>query len=157
MEDKNTKYLIIIVVLAVIFGVFFIAGGRNEEASVEEGVVSEVTVPAQNRPAGGGNNEIPPADNLTVSYTSAGFNPFLIEVNAGDTVRFVNNTEQTMWVTSHAHPTADQHYPEFGMQKSVGPGGVYEFQFTLVGSWGYKNLNNEKHLGAVVVFPQDLQ
>lgn len=91
----------------------------------------------------------------TVNYTSAGFSPFLLEITAGNTVDFVNNSNGTLWVTAQLHPTArDQHYPEFDAGKSIAPGKTFSFVFTRIGSWGYKNLNNEKHLGTIVVIPQ---
>jgi len=93
---------------------------------------------------------------VIVTYTDDGFIPSIVEVEAGNIVRFVNAASKPMWVTSTYHPTAiDQYYPEFDEGKSAFPGETYIFLFSKVGVWGYKNLNNEKHLGAVSVLKQD--
>jgi plastocyanin len=92
----------------------------------------------------------------TVAYTNSGFSPFIIEVRAGESVRFVNNSANALRVTSYGHPTAtDQNYPEFDSAKSIPRGEAYAFTFTRVGVWGYKNLNNDEHLGTIVVIPQN--
>ena len=156
-ETSHIWIFIVVIILFIVGGFMFLGGDNAGETVVEEEASAEVVGDATAPKTTGGGNEIPPADNLTVSYTSEGFSPFILEVNAGDTVNFVNNSNATMWVTSEAHPTADQHYPEFGMSKSFDPGDTYVFQFTLTGAWGYKNLNNEKHLGAIIVAPQKQQ
>jgi len=87
-----------------------------------------------------------------VRYTSSGFEPFTVDIKLRDTVRFINESSRPMWVTAHDHPTAeDQYYPSFNQPHSVPKGGEYVFTFIDAGVWGYKNLLNEKHLGAVVV------
>lgn len=88
----------------------------------------------------------------TVTYSDKGFSPFLVEVKLGETVRFVNTSSRALWVTSYAHPTAkDQYYPGFDTGKSLPKGASWSFNFTQKGAWGYKNLNYERDLGAVVV------
>ena len=151
-EASNILIFVILAALLLVAGLML--SGRDDSDEVIEEEETTLTEEREVGTVGEGNEPIA-SDGLTVSYTSQGFSPFILEVNAGDTVNFVNNSNGTMWVTSEAHPTADQHYPEFGMSKSIGPGEVYVFQFTLTGSWGYKNLNNEKHLGAIVVIPQE--
>lgn len=90
-----------------------------------------------------------------VTYTDDGFIPPVVEVEAGKIVRFVNASSKPMWVTSFDHPTAtEQYYPEFDEGKSASPGETYTFLFSKVGVWGYKNLNNDEHLGAVSVLKQ---
>jgi len=38
--------------------------------------------------------------------------------------------------------------------RSVARGESFSLSFTQQGTWGYKNLNNEAHLGAIAVMPQ---
>ena len=60
-----------------------------------------------------------------------------------------------MWIMSDDNPNAEALiYRGFDQGKSVPSGGTYNFSFTKVGVWGYKNLNMESHLGAVSVIPQ---
>lgn len=97
-------------------------------------------------------------DNKTVvlvTYTDSGYIPPVVEVRAGGSVTFINSSSKPMWVTSENHPTAKaQYYPAFDQGRSVAIGGTYTFQFTRIGVWGYKNLNEETHLGAVSVIKQ---
>ncbi|MES2953075.1 MAG: hypothetical protein V4674_00760 [Patescibacteria group bacterium] len=91
---------------------------------------------------------------VTVTYTDKGFTPFLVEVKLGESVKFVNGSSRALWVTSYGHPTAkDQFYPGFDTGKSIAKGQSWTFNFGMKGAWGYKNLNNERDLGAVVVTP----
>jgi plastocyanin len=90
-----------------------------------------------------------------VTYTNSGFVPPVIEVEAGQSITFISSSNIPMRITSSDHPTAtDQFYPEFSMNRSLGTGGSWTFQFTKVGVWGYKNLNRDADLGAVSVVPQ---
>ncbi len=92
---------------------------------------------------------------VVVTYTDSGFIPPVIEVRAGGSVTFVNASSKPLWVTSENHPTAKaQLYRGFDQGKSMSSGETYTFNFTQVGVWGYKNLNLEKHLGAVSVISQ---
>ena len=92
---------------------------------------------------------------VVVTYTDSGFIPPVVEVTAGGSVTFINSSTKPLWVTSEDHPTAKaQVYRGFDQGKSMSSGGTYTFSFTQVGVWGYKNLNLEKHLGAVSVIPQ---
>ena len=90
-----------------------------------------------------------------VTYTDAGFSPFLVELTAGEEIEFVNKSSGGLWVTTKQHPTAgDQAYEAFDTGRTLKRGETFTFSFTKVGTWGYKNLNNDAHLGAVVVTPQ---
>ena len=92
---------------------------------------------------------------VIVTYTDSGFIPPVVEVRAGGNVTFINSSSKPMWVTSENHPTAKgQIYRGFDQGKSVAKGETYTFNFTQVGVWGYKNLNLDKHLGAISVIAQ---
>jgi plastocyanin len=90
-----------------------------------------------------------------VTYTDAGFSPSLIELTAGQEIEFVNRSSGGLWVTTKQHPTAgDQGYEAFDSGRTLKQGEKFVFSFTRPGTWGYKNLNNDGHIGAVVVVPQ---
>lgn len=96
-----------------------------------------------------------------VTYTSNGFSPETVTVSVGDTVRFVNNSGNNMWVASDMHPThADydgtslsQHCPDptntsFDQCES---GEEYTFTFTKTGTWNYHNHVRASHSGTIIV------
>lgn len=89
-----------------------------------------------------------PSGVVLVSYTDAGFVPNTLEVKRGNVVRFVNNSNRSLWVIT----TVDT-YSAFDQGKSVGKGGIFEFTFAQTGAWGYKNLNSSSHTGTIIVLP----
>lgn len=71
----------------------------------------------------------------TVVYTQAGFSPSSIIVEAGTTVRFINQSERQMWVASNPHPV----HTDYSAFDQLGAGDEYSFTFTESGSYPYHN------------------
>lgn len=97
-----------------------------------------------------------------VEFTDQGFDPFVLEIDRGDTVRFVDNASITMWVASDPFPTnigysnttknehcADNSTVEAFDQCSTGE--VFEFTFEKSGEWGYHNQKPFASGGRIVV------
>ncbi len=87
---------------------------------------------------------------VEVSYTDTGFEPATLEVEAGTTVTFVNNSTGLMWTASDVHPTHDE-LPGFDQQEGGEAGTKYSFTFTEVGEWTYHNHLVPTDTGTVVV------
>ncbi len=87
---------------------------------------------------------------IDVSVTAQGFQPNQVEINAGDTVRWTNNSQTARWPASNPHPTHDD-YPGFDPLKEVGPGQTWQFTFFREGSWGYHDHLYPHDHGTVVV------
>lgn len=87
---------------------------------------------------------------LTVVYTNEGYFPKEISVKKGDTLKFVNMSDRMIWTASDEHP-AHTIYPEFDQKTSAAKGNEYSFTFEKVGTWGYHNHNNSRHIGTVIV------
>lgn len=98
---------------------------------------------------------------VTVTYTEDGFSPQTVEVSQGDTVQFVNESENDMWVGSDQHPTHTQydgtslreHCPE-GSDEAFDQcenGDEYSFTFEKTGSWSYHNHSRASDGGTVIV------
>lgn len=94
----------------------------------------------------GGGTTAPTPKTVTVNYSSGGYSPATVEINVGDTVKWVSDGT-SMWTASANHPSHTI-YPEFD-QKSVGT--TYQFTFTKVGTWGYHNHRSASHIGTVIV------
>lgn len=86
----------------------------------------------------------------TMTYTTGGFNPMVLEIKRGQSVRFVNGSKGSMRLVSNTDGGQNP-YPAFSQSKTVGPGGVYEFTFTIPGTWGFKNQFDAAHIGAIAV------
>ena len=95
-----------------------------------------------------------------VSYTGKGFEPMSVTVKKGDTVRFTNNSNEDLWIASAGTPGGSV-YPAgvgnecgqsaFDSCRSMKHGEFWEFTFTEVGTWGYKNNADTKMAGVVMV------
>ena len=85
---------------------------------------------------------------ITVTYTDTGFSPETIEIESGETVRWVNNSTRNLWVASAVHPTHTL-YPlkadgdclgsSFDACTGIAPDESFEFTFNESGSWNYHN------------------
>ena len=73
-----------------------------------------------------------------VTFTDAGFSPAKITMTRGDSVTFVNNSSQKMWVASNPFPTSSD-YPDFNEKEGVASGGAWTFTFDQAGTWFYHN------------------
>ena len=86
----------------------------------------------------------------TVVFGSEGFEPLRLEVDAGEEVRFSNESEGAMWPASNIHPT-HQIYPEFDAGGPIEPGESWGFTFDRPGFWRYHNHLGPERSGLVVV------
>lgn len=175
MNDSHIKNIIIIILLGIILGItgiYYFNNGKldiiKEEVEVEEVVDSEEQTSIPKNSAAAPNTQTTKTVDeirssikyvkegvLLVTYSDSGFEPSILQVRAGESVRFVNISTKPMWVTTKYHPIfGEQNYSEFDQGKSISTGDAYQFMFTRVGVWGYKNLNNEKHLGTISVIEQ---
>jgi plastocyanin len=91
-----------------------------------------------------------------ISYTDAGFEPATVRVQAGDTIRFTNNSSGEMWVAASTKEGAL--YPgkgtcgqsPFDTCKAISRGMFYEFTFEKAGTWGYHDNSQSAMTGKVI-------
>ena len=173
-----SKVFIIIVVIAIIIGGFFIFRGEapvaeeNQEISTDtvspklDGApIDDTSAKMETGTIGetAGNPE-ETAKTLVVTYTNNGFSPKTITIKKGDSVTFINQSSGGMWVASDAHPShtaysgtsradhcPDESNTSFDECKSVSAGESWSFTFDKVGSWNYHNHVNPSNIGTVVV------
>jgi plastocyanin len=99
---------------------------------------------------GGGNGGGSSSSGNVVKITDNGFEPSTLTINAGDTVKFENDSSDDAWPASNVHPT-HQLYPGFDAKKPLLAGETYSFTFTKAGSWGYHNHLEPDVQGTIVV------
>ncbi len=93
-----------------------------------------------------------------VSYTDRGFEPTSATVQAGDTVRFTNNSSRQLWVAASG-TDGSLVYPgnsscggsAFDSCVILQPGEFWNFTFTQGGTWGYQNNLNKTDEGNIIV------
>ena len=101
-----------------------------------------------------------------ITYTSAGFVPSSATVGKGDTVTFVNESGNDMWIASVVHPshkvyggtTLSNHCgdgPDNDAFDQCGTGGTtYSFTFDKVGEWKYHNHVRSADRGSITVIDE---
>jgi plastocyanin len=99
---------------------------------------------------GGGGGGGSDSGGNVVKLTDNGFEPNTLTINAGETVKFENDSGDDAWIASNNHPT-HLLYPGFDEKKPMVSGGSYSFTFTKVGSWGYHNHLEPTTQGTIVV------
>ena len=75
---------------------------------------------------------------VIVVYLTAGYEPVIVTIRKGETVSWINRSEEMMQVASDPHPTHD-FYPGFDQLYGVGQGQTYTFTFDKPGIWNYYN------------------
>jgi plastocyanin len=163
--------------IIIIGGIWFLMSPDSADGpAVQEGTAEEGTESAQ-MPAPGFEGsgiaekivvttEEPTGDPIfqaLVEYTDEGFTPNTVTIGKGDTVRFVNNSSQPLWVASNIHPIHSV-YPEKSDQDCLGSSfdtcrvlqaaEFWEFTFDQVGEWGYHNHVRAQDEGVIAVVAQ---
>src|SRR6266571_3059313 len=86
----------------------------------------------------------------TVRMTSDGYSPRVLKIEQGQTVEFVNDSNEDYWPASDPHPTHTD-YPGFDAGQTILPGKSWDFTFDRTGRYGYHNhLNPETHAEIVI-------
>ncbi len=94
-----------------------------------------------------------------ISYTDRGFEPTSVSIKKGQTVRFTNNSNTGMWISSIV-TDASAPYPGTGNDcgnsafdscRTLNPGEFFEFTFDTVGTWGFNNIVKANDRGLIHV------
>jgi len=146
----NKTFTIILVLIIVVFGGYFIFNNQQAQAPAAETENGDVVT--QNS-----------AENV-VTYTDEGYSPNTLTVKVGDTVTWKNESSSGMWTASAMHPThttysgtsLSEHCPDtanttFDECTSAQPGESWSFTFDKAGEWKYHNHVKANHFGTIVV------
>lgn len=163
----KTLTWVVIIILAG-FGIYWLSNRDNENVVTNtynnvDNSVSTTTINIST--TGTSTNQVSSkAKTVTVTYSATGFSPSPVNINKGDTVKFVNNSDSNMWVGSANHPshtvydgtTLSEHCatgatPSFDSCKNLSKGQSYSFTFDKVGTWNYHNHSSSSKFGSVVV------
>ena len=133
----------IVILIIIIVGAYFIIKGATK-SSMPVLQVSE--------------NKTSVTKESVITYTDDGYSPSDLEITAGETVIFKNESQQSMWPASAMHPT-HKDYPTtggclgsaFDACMGVQPGDSWSFKFDIAGNWKYHDHLSPKNFGAIVV------
>ncbi|MEX2436820.1 MAG: hypothetical protein WD471_01495, partial [Candidatus Paceibacterota bacterium] len=103
------------------------------------------------------------SDNLVI-YSSSGFSPGELTVEVGETVTFINESSQGMWVATDLHPThrnysgtslsehcKDGESNTFDACRDIPSGESWIFTFDKPGEWSYHNHSSARDTGVIIV------
>lgn len=148
----------LLVTIVVLIGAWFVYGRSN--GTSETATTTPVSTVTSNTQA----TTVP--DTTTITYTDEGFSPVSVTVNAGDTVRFMNNSSGDFWVATDEHPThtnydgtatrdhcADGVNTNNSFDQCVrsAPNTSWSYTFEKAGSFDYHNHARAGHGGMIVV------
>lgn len=103
------------------------------------------------------------AEDNTIYLTDSGFQPSELTIQQGETVTWINNASNSMWVATNAHPShtnyagssiyqhcqmGDQTEPAFDQCHSEDE---FSFTFEKTGEWSYHNHKRTGQRGTVIV------
>jgi len=79
-----------------------------------------------------------------------GYVPNTVTITKGQTVLWVNESDEFHWPASNIHPT-HRLYSEFDPLKPIAPGESFAFTFTKVGKWHFHDHLRANKGGIVIV------
>ncbi len=148
--NKNVLIIAIIAIAIILIG-FFAFNSKNNDAD------KDAMMSAEGGSAFGGKKDgeamMEKGDAMAkhiVKYTGTGFAPAGLEIAVGETVTFVNESGNHMWVASAIHPTHEL-LPEFDQEEGTPNGSMYSFTFTKTGVWKFHDHLNPGMKGSVMV------
>lgn len=165
----NKTLSIILVVLVIILGGYFLLKSERAQTPSDETSTSGMPVPGANTTETsvtqeGNTGETPSASQKVIVYSDAGYSPSPLTIKVGDTVIFKNQSSQNMWTASGMHPThllysgtsLSEHCPDlantsFDACKETSPGASWSFTFTKAGTWPYHDHLHPTLFGKIVV------
>src|SRR3990172_6433049 len=101
--NKTNLIVIGVLVLVAVLGFWYFMN----QSQVPAPAVVDKEVEGQNVTAPIPNEKANEADNNqnVITFTESGFAPSPLTIKAGETVKFVNNSESDFWLASAMHPT----------------------------------------------------
>ncbi len=107
-----------------------------------------------------GMSDVDDGENV-VRYSSDGFDPETIRIDAGESVTWVRDGGQDMWVASDVHPSHEEYDGTTLQEHCFGgaenpfdqceAGDEFTFTFEEAGEWTYHNHELAAHTGTVIV------
>lgn len=154
MHKLSNKQLGLFAVVIIVIGLILVFlgawPGAKPQSSTNPTSPSGVRVPPpQPAPTASDTTAARSSDTfqLVVSYVNSGFEPKSTTIQAGDTVRFTNNSTGELWVAAAA-PDSGERYPgtsacgttsELDSCAALQPGQFWEFTFSQTGTWEFLN------------------
>lgn len=160
--NTKTAWIAVAVVLLLAFA-WYAFSAKQAAAPAETATTTSESLSPQT------DEEQPVADPVfaaLVTLTDSGFSPASVTVQAGDTVRFVNQSSRGMWVATDEHPTHTEYdgtstrehcidglntNGSFDQCQQAQAGSFWEYTFEKRGTFGFHNHVGASNTGTIVV------
>lgn len=86
----------------------------------------------------------------SVFYKGGVFSPTNLRIQRGDTVKFINESKDLLWLISDPHPEHDNAV-DFNSRSEILPSGLFSYTFKTAGLFPYHNEKNVNEYGLVMV------
>jgi plastocyanin len=91
---------------------------------------------------------------IIVTRKDNGFEPKVLTIKKGQTVKFATDTGEPFWPASDSHPTHGK-YPEFDPEKVIEADESWVFTFEKAGVWKFHDHLNSQFTGKILVIGEE--
>ena len=134
---KKTRHTLLFGLFAVIlFGVYYFI--FYSEALIDGDILKSTL------------KSVESSNEYIVELREDGFYPEELEINKGDTVKFITTRGKFFWPAANTHPS-HAIYPEFDSGEIISPEDSWSFRFEKSGSWKYHDHLNSAFVGTLIV------
>ena len=89
-------------------------------------------------------------ETISISITQDGFLPETMLITQGQTVTWVNESDEPHWIASNPYPTSDD-FPELNSEEPINLGDSYTFTFEETGEFKYHDRLDPETNGTIIV------
>lgn len=139
-----------IVLVAVLgFGAMVLAPESDVPANSD--TIEERTEDGRLRMGGGVLGPAPEGATI-IRRLAGGYEPKEVTIMEGETIAFINDSDEFHWPASDVHPTHTI-YSAFDPREPLAPGETWSFTFTEAGIWGLHDHLRANYKGTITVEP----
>ena len=150
MVDNPTKFIIFVGIIVVLLTLTITSFKSSQNSDIDS---DKNTKPQSSKSADDKieNNILSPSSyDAIVGYTDTGFVPAVVEIKSSETIRFTNNSNGLMQISS-VETKEDLNYEDFNQERTISKGYFFDLTFSKKGTWLYQNLNDKSKTGIVII------
>jgi plastocyanin len=130
---KKNIHFIIILVLIILAALYFFAYKKDDSGS-------SINLNYEEPEPGFFDASLVKPNDIVIRLTEEGFEPSVLNINQGEVVTFVNETDGYAWPASDPHPTHTNYSsesPGFDPELPMKVNQAWAFKFEKIGNWKY--------------------
>ena len=144
------KYILIVGAVVIVIAALVLIFVPGPEKADNERNNNTSNIPEGHESLGGGFLGEYPNAAVVIVRTNDGYEPNEVTVKKGETISFLNQSDEFHWPASDVHPTHSI-YSEFDPHTPVAPGDTWSFQFDEAGVWEFHDHIRANKKGTIIV------